>query len=343
MTDRKRHINIPVFIPHLGCPNKCVFCNQHAISGTCSFRKENIIREIETVLTTVNPENTTCEIAFFGGSFTGIDRETMLFCLDTAEGYVRRGSVSGIRMSTRPDYITEEILDILKRYTVSEVELGIQSFSDRVLSACRRGHTAEDSARACTLLRSRNIPFVGQMMVGLPYSGKEDEIRCAETICALGAAGSRIYPTLVFRDTELFSMTEQGIYRPLSPEEAVDRCAAVLDVFVRNGVRCIRTGLCESENLHSGAFYAGPNHPAMGELTGNALYYSRMCRLLEEHLTELSGKDIVFSVPKGDISLAVGQKQSNKKKILENYPVKSVRFIENPALIRYNISLSIHS
>lgn len=339
MAKAKKHINIPIFIPHLGCPNKCVFCNQHAISGTCSFKKENIIHEIDTVLSSVHPGKYDCEIAFFGGSFTGIDRDTMIYCLDTAESYVSRGLVSGIRMSTRPDYINEEILDIISRYTLSEVELGIQSFSEKVLSVCRRGHTAEDTVRACELLNSRHIPFIGQMMVGLPLSDLEAEITCAEKICALGTVGSRIYPTVVFRETELMEMTEKGFYQPLTLEDAIDRSAAVLRVFVRHGVKCLRVGLCESENLHSDAYYAGPNHPALGELVGNALYYDLMCEKLDKAPVDFYQQNIVFEVAQGDISLAAGQKQANKLKIENKYNVKSVRFIENPDLIRYNIKL----
>ncbi len=337
----KRHVNIPVFIPHLGCPNTCVFCNQHAISGTCSFRRERIVSLIEDVLSTVDPADTDCEIAFFGGSFTGIDCETMHYCLDTAESYVRAGKVTGIRMSTRPDYISEEILDILGKYTISAVELGIQSFSDAVLAASKRGHTSEDSVKACTLLRTRGIPFVGQMMIGLPKASPEDELRCAERIADLGAQGSRIYPTVVFRNTELARMMAEGRYQPLTLTEAVERSAAVLDVFVRRGVRCLRIGLCESENLRSSEVVGGANHPALGELVGNALYCRRMTEALDTCGVPTEGRDVVFAVPKGDISLAVGQNRKNKLKIMEKYSVKSVRFLENPEGIRYNILLDI--
>ncbi len=339
---RRRHVNIPVFIPHLGCPNTCVFCNQHVISGTCSFQRERIASVIEGALSTVNPETTDCEIAFFGGSFTGIDRETMVFCLNTAESYVKSGRVSGIRMSTRPDYIDAEILDLLEAYTVSEIELGIQSVSDRVLLASERGHTAEDTVRACALLRKRRIPFVGQMMIGLPASTPEDEVVCAEAICAMGAAGSRIYPTVVFRGTTLATMTAAGAYRPLDLSEAVDRSAAALDVFVRRGVRCLRVGLCESEQLHGDEYCAGPNHPAMGELVGNALYLRRMCEVIEGYGLDFSGREAVFSVPRGDISLAVGQGRGNILKIQQKYHIKSLRFLENSELIRYNIVLNIN-
>lgn len=338
MTKEKRHINIPIFIPHLGCPNKCVFCNQHAISGACSFKKENIVAEIDAILSTINPMETDCEIAFFGGSFTGIDRETMLYCLNTAESYVKRGLVAGIRMSTRPDYISREILSVISRYSVREIELGIQSFSEKTLNACRRGHTGEDVVQACRLLNDANVPFVGQMMIGLPFSDLAAEIACAEKICDLGASGCRIYPTIVFKNTELANMVEQGVYQPLSLDDAIARSAAVLDVFVRRKVRCLRIGLCESENLHVKEYYAGPNHPAFGELVGNALYYDRMCTEIEKRLSNLE-QNVVFEVPRGDISLAVGQKQANKIKIERKYNVKSVKFIENPDLIRYNIKL----
>ncbi|MBQ7836117.1 MAG: radical SAM protein, partial [Clostridia bacterium] len=138
--NKVKHINIPLFIQHMGCPNQCVFCDQRAITGAHSFCFERVIDDIEAVLTTA--EEAECEIAFFGGSFTGIDRELMVRLLDIAQGYVDSGKVVGIRMSTRPDYISEEICDILSNYTVTQVEIGIQSMDDDVLEASRRGHTA---------------------------------------------------------------------------------------------------------------------------------------------------------------------------------------------------------
>ncbi|MCQ2456803.1 MAG: radical SAM protein, partial [Clostridia bacterium] len=169
----RRHANVPVFIPHLGCPNMCVFCDQKTISGTECFSEEKVDREIREALATIG--NRSAEIAFFGGSFTGIDRGLMIRLLDTAEKYVASGEVIGIRMSTRPDYIDEEIIDVLGRYTVTEVELGVQSMSDAVLKASKRGHTSETTERACALLKAAGIPFVGQMMIGLPGADGESE------------------------------------------------------------------------------------------------------------------------------------------------------------------------
>ena len=331
---KKAHVNIPVFIPHLGCPNMCVFCNQRAISGVSSFLPETAKSTIDEVLSTVRAD-AVCEIAFFGGSFTGIDRVLMTELLDLAQSYVESGRVSGIRMSTRPDYIDREILGILKHYTISAVELGIQSFSEKVLASCKRGHSPDISRRAMIMLREAGFSTVGQMMIGLPGASSEDEIACAEEICRLGAAGSRIYPTIVFRDTELYRMTLAGAYRPLTLDEAVSRSAAVLDVFVRKDVPCLRIGLCESENLHTDStYFAGPNHPSLGELVSGELYYQRICAGLDECPPE--NGSLTIAVARGDVSMAVGQKRRNKIRIENKYRVKSVKFIEKENLTRYN-------
>ena len=238
------------------------------------------------------------------------------------------------------DYMDEEIIQILRGYTVSAVELGIQSFSETVLTSCRRGHSPARSREAMTMLREAGIPTVGQMMIGLPGSSPADEIACAEEICRLGASGTRIYPTIVFRDTELYRMTVRGEYCPLTLDEAVERSAAVLDVFVRNGVPCLRIGLCESENLHSGeTYFAGPNHPSLGELVYGEVYYRRICAALDQHPPE-EGSVLTVAVPKGDLSMAVGQKRRNKIRIEIKHRVKSVKFIEKDNFPRYNIEIS---
>ena len=339
-----RHINIPVFIPHMGCPNQCVFCDQHTISGACSFIRENAAGTIEEALVSI-PSDAVCEIAFFGGSFTGIDRTLMTDLLDMAQTYVKSGRISGIRMSTRPDYIDEEVLRILSRYTIAAVELGIQSMDDGVLTACRRGHRAQDTEKACLLLREAGIPWVGQMMIGLPGSTPETELHCAREICRMGAASCRIYPTIVLHHTELAEMTASGVYVPLTVEEAADRSAAVLEVFLANGVECLRIGLCDSENLHDPAScMAGPVHPAMGELVAGRIYLHRMEKAIEALLAEEAAPadvSLTVSVPKGELSKVIGQKRSNVMEIERKYPVKLRKFLENPEQIRYNIKLGI--
>lgn len=340
----KKHINIPLFIPHMGCPNQCVFCDQHTISGACSFIRKNAAETIVQTLTTV-PADAECEIAFFGGSFTGIDRNLMTDLLDLAQSYVTDGRVCGIRMSTRPDYIDEEILDILSRYTISAVELGIQSMDDRVLQKCKRGHSADQTRSACEMLVNAGIPWVGQMMIGLPGASLETELACAGEICSMGACACRIYPTIVLQQTELAAWTIDGQYAPLTVEEAVERSASVLEVFLARGVECLRIGLCDSESLHDPAScLAGPVHPAMGELVSGRIYRNRIEAAVRNLLTATKVEncmELTVTVPKGDISAAVGQKKCNKAEIEKKYPVKLRKFLENPEQIRYNIQLGI--
>lgn len=327
------HANIPIFIPHLGCPNDCVFCNQRTISGHLDFDPSKVVREIETALKTVTANDT--EIAFFGGSFTGIDRELMIYLLNTAQKYVDNGSVSGIRLSTRPDYINGEILDILSRYTVNAVELGIQSTDNDVLMRSKRGHTKEQSEYACRAVVNAGISLVGQMMIGLPGSTEASEIQTALDICRFGATGARVYPTVVFTGTELCRMSECNEYIPLDTDTAVMRTASVLDVFDGNGINVIRVGLCASENLASEKeVYGGANHPAIGELAMSELYYRRICDTVGE---SYNGKTMTVTVGKGQTSKAIGQKKHNISRLKEKYGVNVVKVLENDNLLGYNI------
>ncbi len=308
------HRNIPIFIPHLGCPNQCVFCNQRSISGCSEFCEEDVARQIDRALRTI-PTGTETEIAFFGGSFTGIDRGLMCRLLDTAERYVRTGTVASIRLSTRPDYINDEILEILSHYSVRVIELGLQSMDDTVLQRTKRGHTSHDARKACVAIKRAGFSLVGQMMIGLPDATPESEAATAREIVALGADAARIYPTVVFWDTELCEMVKNGDYTPLSAEEAVCRSEKVLRIFSSAGIPCIRIGLCAGEGLTSEAsVMAGPNHPALGEMVWNAYYYQEILTALDR--TDLRGREIVLYVPQKEISKIVGQHRTNIKRLL---------------------------
>ena len=308
-----RHVNIPVFIPHLGCPNQCVFCNQRSISEHQSFSEEGVREEIEQVLSTLVPEDE-AEIAFFGGSFTGIDRGLMCRLLDLAQTYVKEGRVASIRLSTRPDYINAEILSILSRYSVKTIELGLQSMDDAVLLACRRGHTAREAEVACRAVVATGFELVGQMMIGLPGATSESEMQTAQKICDLGASAVRIYPTVVFYDTPLCEMTQHGLYAPLSVKEAVERTAPVLQFFRARAIPCIRVGLCATESLTSPeAVLAGPNHPALGEMIlGECLYQKLKEKVLQ---LGLEGQRIILEVPPRELSATVGQHRCNIEKL----------------------------
>ena len=308
-----RHVNVPVFIPHLGCPNQCVFCNQRSISEHQDFSEESVRDEIEQILSTLSPEDE-AEIAFFGGSFTGIERALMCRLLDLAQTYVKEGRVDSIRLSTRPDYINDEILSILSRYSVKTVELGLQSMDDAVLLSCRRGHTAAQAEDACRAVVKAGFSLVGQMMIGLPGATPESEIKTAQKICELGASAVRIYPTVVFYDTPLCEMAQHGLYAPLTVEEAVERTAPVLQIFRARALPCIRVGLCATESLTSpDAVYAGPNHPALGEMIlGECLYQKVKEKVLQADLAE---KGIILEVPPKELSATVGQHRRNIEKL----------------------------
>lgn len=331
----KKHVNIPIFIPHLGCPNDCVFCNQRTISGHGDFKIEDAEGEIEAALATI-PEGVETEIAFFGGSFTGIDRGLMVALLELAQGYVDRGRVSEIRLSTRPDYINAEILEILSRYSVRTVELGLQSLDERVLAASKRGHSAERAVAACKEVKAAGFELIGQMMIGLPESTPETEMMTAREICRAGADGARVYPTVVFAETELADMCRRGRYAPLTLEDAVERTKNVLDIFDREGVPCIRVGLCASENLSDASkAIAGANHSAIGELAMSRLYFERICRELDDR--NVRGGRVTVYVSRGSTSKAVGQKKQNKLKICEKYRLECLKVLEKNEVLGYNI------
>ena len=334
-----KHVNIPVFIPHLGCPNDCVFCNQKRISGTSSFNKNDVDSIIKNALSTVDTENCETEIAFFGGSFTGIDRNDMIYLLETAYKYIQKGLVSSIRLSTRPDYINEEILDILQKYNVKNIELGLQSMDDEVLKITKRGHTSEQAINACKLIKKYGFNLIGQMMIGLPGSSLEKEIKTAEIIANL-CDGARVYPTVVLRETELCNMAKRGEYIPLKLEDTIERTGEVLLVFDRAKKTVIRIGLQSGDELYDpDVVYGGDYHPAIGELAENYVYYKMVCERLKDKQTD--GKNLVIYCAKGCTSKVVGQKKTNKIKLTKNYNIKSLKIIEKIDIKGYNIILDI--
>ena len=332
-----RHVNIPVFIPHLGCPNQCVFCNQRSISGVMEFCPGDFSKTVEEALSTVESD-ALCEIAFFGGSFTGIDRTLMTELLSRARSYVESGRVKSIRCSTRPDYIDAEIIKILKEYGVDTVELGLQSSSDRVLGLSKRGHSFSDEVKACRMLTEAGITLVGQMMIGLPGSTLNEELETARFILSSGASAVRIYPTVVFRDTELCEMTERGEYTPLSLEEAVYRSAEVLKLFIEKDITVLRIGLCASENLRGEETYlAGPNHSALGELIEGEVYYG----LLRDLIIKKGEKtdNITVFAPKGSTSKLLGHRGVNKRRLEKEFGIRRITVKEDEMLSNYRIRI----
>lgn len=296
--------NIPIFIPHVGCKNDCVFCNQKSITGKTqapTFEKtDEIIKENLSTLS--GTEHT---IAFFGGSFTGIGDELMEGYLKVAHKYVETGKVKGIRLSTRPDYITEKILDILEKYCVTNVELGAQSLDDEVLKAANRGHSAKDVEKASEMILNRGMTLGLQMMIGLPCDTKDKSIETAKKIVCSGAKETRIYPTVVIKDTQLARMYVSGEYVPMSFEEAIDTAAEAYRIFFENGIKILRIGLQNSLELKEsvvGGFY----HDALGEKV-----YSRVIRQSIKQ-----GDTVTYN--KRFFSKVAGQKKENLDYLKEN-------------------------
>ena len=335
-----RHYTIPIFVPHLGCPCQCSFCNQKTITGVMPMSPTIAKMQIEEHLSTI-PSDSTAEIAFFGGSFTAIPREQMIALLRTAQPYIASGRISSIRISTRPDAIDKDVLALLKQYGVNTVELGIQSVSNRVLDACHRGHTSEDVYRAAKLILSHGLTLGGQMMIGLPSSTPEDEIATAQAIIDMGAKEARIYPVVVFAGTALAQQMADGKYSPLSVEDAVARSAAPLELLLDADVKLLRVGLCETESLHTaGQILGGAYHPALGELCYSALYLKRICASISQmNLQEHS--NLKISVAPRKLSMAIGQKRCNYMAIRNRFPTVLLRFAEDPTLIGYAVRVDL--
>ena len=338
-----KHCNIPLFIPHMGCPHRCVFCNQNTISGCASFDPDTVPDRIRTALETI-PADADCEIAYFGGSFTGIDRSLMVRLLDIAQSFADRAvpgqaRVRGIRMSTRPDYLPDDVMRLLSRYSVTTVELGIQSMDDGVLRVCRRGHTARDAENACRAVKRAGYGLIGQMMVGLPGADGASEVATAKALVAMGVDGTRIYPTVVFAGTELYAGCLRGDYTPMTMEETVARCCAVLRVFDEANVPCIRLGLCASDGVRDAAPGQAAAHPAIGEQVRSALYEEKIRAALQDaaHGKPLCGRVLELTVPRGEVSRAIGQRGVNRDRLLAAYGLRGMRVREGDS---FCVSLS---
>ena len=301
-----KNANVSIFVPHFGCPQSCTFCNQRSITGAQGDVIENAKRSIEVARQTLGENSKNAEIAFFGGSFTAIDEEYMKTLLNIAYAYVKQGEFKGIRISTRPDKISAEILETLKQYGVTSIELGAQSMDDRVLELNRRGHNSESVARACELIRSYGFELGLQMMTGMYGADDETDIETAEKIIALSPDTVRIYPTVVLEGTELAELYRSGKYVPPALDSAVELCARLLVMFEIKGIKVIRLGLHSGGNVDEG-YVAGMYHPAFRELCESRIYLQSAIKLLGGYE---KGAKTLF-VASGCISKMIGQKRSN--------------------------------
>lgn len=302
-----KHGNLAVFIPHLGCPHCCSFCNQRTISGAQDAPTPGEAAQLceKAVAAGSLPPET--ELAFFGGSFTAIPMEEMCAYLAAVQPYVGPGKLRGIRLSTRPDAINRPILALLRHFGVTAVELGAQSLDDRVLALNGRGHSAQQLRQAVSLLREQPFELGLQWMPGLYGDTKESIQATAEGILELRPDSVRVYPTLVLEGTELARLYRAGRYKPLELEEAVELCAGLLEAYEARGIQVLRLGLHPSPQLEE-QLLAGPYHPAFGQLCRSRLALRRLQKFLA---TAEKGKAYHLYCAAEELSTVIGQGRQN--------------------------------
>ncbi len=302
-----KHYNIPVFITHYGCPNMCVFCNQNKITGRETDIQPSEVKEIiEEYLNTL-PRNSIKEVAFFGGTFTAISLPLQKLFLAQVRNYIDKGIIKGIRISTRPDNINGEILDTLKEYGVTTIELGVQSLDNNVLELSERGYKKEEVERASSLIKKYDINLGIQVMPGLPGSSFEADIETINEVIKIKPDFVRIYPTLVVSDTKLEKMYKNAIFKPLTLDEAVKLSSVLVAKIELNNIRIIRVGLQPSDDIRAeGVIIDGPFHPAFRELVESYIIKKFFKKLLK------IDKKLLVLCSKYDISRVVGIKKSNK-------------------------------
>lgn len=285
----------------------CAFCNQRTITGNSNIPHADDVKNIcsKALSQVKDPSNT--EIAFFGGSFTAVPREYMLELLEAAGDFVGYGKFMGIRISTRPDYIDEQVLYILKQHNVTAIELGAQSLCDEVLVANERGHTEQDVIRASEIIRSFGFELGLQMMVGLYKSNKQRELYTASKIIQLSPKTVRIYPVVVLEGTKLCDLYNDGAYRLMPFETVVGLCAQMMKMFYSNGIDVIKLGLHSSELVQQSAV-AGYYHPAFSELVQSKLFLDAIMEHIDRTRLELVFNSRSYSV-------VVGQNKSNLKSL----------------------------
>ncbi len=306
-----KHITVGLFVPHKGCPHQCSFCNQKTISGKLrELTPEDVHSACEKACE--NPGLKNAEIAFFGGSFTAVERGYMINLLEAAKEHIDNSRFSGIRISTRPDAVDDEICTVLKKYGVTAVELGAQSMDDTVLVKNNRGHTAKDVENAVKLLKKHGFETGLQMMTGLYGSDEKESLETAEKIISLQPDTVRIYPTVVLESTPLAQLYKSGEYTPQSIEQAVEICSKLLLMFHQSNIRVIRTGLHSGGNVEEG-YLAGAYHPAFKEKCESRIYLNKILSVLERS----NFTDCKVYVTKGALSQAIGQKKENLKKLGE--------------------------
>ena len=323
----KKEYIIPIFIPFLGCPHDCAFCNQVKITNYKDIiNKENTIKQIENYLSYFPKNGNLKEIAFFGGSFTGLETSVMISYLEIALSYKKKGIIDRIRLSTRPDYINNSILDLLREYKVDVIELGIQSLDNEILKANERGHSKEDSLKASKLIKEYGFKLGHQIMPGLYKDSFTSMINTAIQSVKMEPDMVRIYPTLVIKDTKLEELYKKDLYEPLSLKQAIDISSKLYMIYNYKDIPVIRIGLQTTENINDKEdVVAGPFHPSIRQLVESNIHRIFLEELIDNY--DLSHK-IKIHCSNREISIISGNKKSNKEYFYESYGLK-INFVSD--------------
>ena len=305
----KKHLIVPIFIPNQGCPHRCIYCQQEKITAqptriVNAFTIKQILDG--AVKSTGFDTGREPEIAFYGGTFTRMPLDRMAELLGAVAPYLKSGFFRSIRVSTRPDALDEERLDLIKSYGVSTVELGVQSMDDGVLELSLRGHTSRDTFESVHLLRRHGFKVGIQLMPGLPGDSEKKFMKTVEEVIKLRPDMVRLYPTVVIRGTELAKWYQEKKYHPLRLEEAVNICQQSCVRLEGNGIPVIRIGLMSSPSLlRAGQIVAGPWHRAFGFLVRSGIHFKK----IESYLPR-KGKVTRFRImaPYKEIPLVRGYK-----------------------------------
>lgn len=347
--DMRNYAIIPIFIPHNGCPNDCVFCNQKKITARSkSPTQAEVVSVIDRNLKTITEADTqNVEIGFFGGSFTGLSISDQNYYLSVAKSYKDSGKIKGIRLSTRPDYINKEILENLKMFSVDLIELGVQSFDDEVLIRSERGHTKEQVKEAAALINEYGFDLGIQLMIGLPGDTPKKSVHSARELTWLNPSVARLYPTVVLKDTKLMDMYKSGEYEPFTDNQMIETATDMYEIINNAGINVIRIGLKSTDLIQSGSSdIAGDYHPAFSEIVQGKSFQRKMIVLIDEWLSNNQvdqNKNPVFTFHcnSKDISKVIGHNKQNKEILSKNYPHLIIKFSGSNDCSLGSLSLTI--
>lgn len=320
---------IPIFLPQAGCPHRCIFCNQYAITNISSNKiaSDTLAENMDRFLTYNHRKNPNVQISFYGGNFLGLPESKMIQLLEMAQSYIDSHKVTGIRFSTRPDTVSQKQLQLLTKYAIQTIELGVQSMDDNVLNTSQRGHTSESTCLATELLKRFAFQVGHQLMTGLPGDNPNTFMQTIERVIALKPDFVRIYPTLVLKGSLLAKWYREGNYTPLSLNQAVTIVKDNLIRLQKNNIPVIRMGIQPQDNLEY-HILSGPYHPSFGHLVYSEILLDNVTACIQQS----TANHIAILVNPKKMSEMKGINQINVKHLSHRFPNKKIQIVSDPGI-----------